>query len=56
MDIITYLQVQKLIEEAKLKALDRMNSAEMFGLMIMVKAGIAEIDRQIDELIGSDIL
>lgn len=56
MDKLEYLQIQKLITEAQIKALDRMNAAEMWGLMIMLKAGLAEIERCIDEIMGGDIL
>lgn len=51
MDKIEYLQSQRAIYAAEIEALDRMNAAEMWGLMIMLKAGLAEIDRQIDELL-----
>lgn len=54
--MIEYLKSQKLITEAQIKALDQMNAAEMWGLMIMLKAGLAEIDQQIDEIMGGDIL
>lgn len=56
MEPIDFLQRQRAIYAAEIVALDRMNAAEMWGLMIMLKAGMAEIDRQIDELIGDDIL
>ena len=56
MNKLEYLQSQKLITEAQIKALDRMNDAHMWGLMIMLKAGLAEIERQIDEIMGGDIL
>ena len=54
--MIEQLKSQKLITEAQIKALDAMNAAEMWGLMIMLKASVKEIDRQIDELESEDIL
>ena len=51
MEKIDYLQSQRAIIAAQIEALDRMNAAEMWGLMIMLKAGLSEIDRQIDELL-----
>lgn len=51
MEKIEYLQSWRAIKAAEIEALDRMNAAEMWGLMIMLKAGLAEIDRQIDELL-----
>lgn len=56
MTLLEYLQSQKLITEAQIKALDRMNDAKMWGLMILLKGGLAEIDRQIDEIQAGDIL
>lgn len=56
MDKLQYLQSQKLITEAQIKALDRMKVASAFEWMIALKAGLAEIDRQIDEIMGGDIL
>lgn len=56
MDKLQYLQSQKLITEAQIKALDRMHVASAFEWMIALKAGLAEIDRQIDEIMGGDIL
>lgn len=51
MEKIDYLQSQRAITAAEIEALDRMNAAEMWGLMIMRKAALVEIDRQIDELL-----
>lgn len=51
MEKIDYLQSQRAITAAEIEALDRMNAAEMFGLMIMRKSALVEIDRQIDELL-----
>lgn len=51
MEKIDYLQSQRYIIAAEIEALDRMNAAEMWGMMIMLKAGLKEIDRQIDELL-----
>lgn len=56
MDKLQYLQSQKLITEAQIKALDRMQVASAFEWMIALKAGLVEIDRQIDEIMGGDIL
>lgn len=56
MTILEYLQSQKQITEAQIKALDAMNAAEMWTMVIMLKATLAEIDRQIDELESGDIL
>lgn len=56
MDKLEYLLSQKLITQAQIKALDAMNDAKMWGLMILLKGGLAEIDRQIDEIEGGDIL
>ena len=56
MEKIEYLQSQKLITEAQIKALDRMKIASAFEWMIALKAGLEEIERQIDELQSGDIL
>jgi hypothetical protein len=56
MDKLEHLQSQKLITEAQIKALDRMRVASAFEWMIALKAGLAEIERQIDEIMGGDIL
>jgi hypothetical protein len=56
MEKLEYLQSQKLIYEAQIKALDKMRVASAFEWMIALKAGLAEIERQIDELENSDIL
>lgn len=56
MDKLEFLQSQKLILQAQITALDRMNDAHYWGLIITLKAGLAEIDRQIDEIIRADIL
>jgi len=54
--MIEQLKSQKLIYQAQIKALDAMNDAHFWGLMIMLRAGLAEIDRQIDEIQAGDIL
>jgi len=56
MDKLEYLLLQKQITEAQIKALDRMNDASMWATMIMLKAGLAEIEKCIDEIMGGDIL
>lgn len=57
MNILENLQSQKLIYQAQIQALDRMRDASMWAMMIMLKAGLVEIERQIDELLGAgDIL
>lgn len=56
MEKLEFLQSQKLITEAQIKALDRMKIASAFEWMIALKAGLEEIERQIDEIIGGDIL
>lgn len=56
MNLLDYLKSQKLITEAQIKVLDRMQVASAFEWMIALKAGLAEIDRQIDEIMGGDIL
>ncbi len=51
MEKIEYLQSQRAIKAAGIVALDRMNDAGMWPMMILLKAEVAEIDRQIDELL-----
>lgn len=51
MEKIDYLQSQRAIKAAGIVALDRMNDAGMWPMMILLKAEVAEIDRQIDELL-----
>lgn len=53
MSKLEYLQSQKLITEAQIKALNAMNDAHYWGLLILLKAGLTEIDRHI---MGGDIL
>lgn len=56
MEKLEFLQSQKKITEAQIEALDRMNAAEMWGMKIMLKVGLEEIDRQIGEIEAGDIL
>lgn len=53
---LEFLQSQKLITEAHIKALDRMQVASAFEWMITLKAGLVEIERQIIEIESEDIL
>lgn len=56
MTLLEFLQTQKLITEAQIKALDRMQVASAFEWMIALKAGLVEIERQIIEIELDDIL
>lgn len=56
MEKLEYLQSQKLITEVQIEALDRMGDANMWAHEIMLKGGLSEIDRQIDEIQAGDIL
>lgn len=51
MEKIDYLQSQRAIKAAGIMALDRMNDAGMWPMLILLKAEAAEIDKQIDELL-----
>lgn len=53
---LEYLQSQKLITEVQIMALDKMQVASAFEWMITLKAGLTEIERQIMEIEGEDIL
>lgn len=56
MTLLEFLQSQKLITEVQIKALDKMRVASAFEWMIALKAGLAEIERQIIEIESEDIL
>lgn len=56
MNLLEHLQSQKLITEAQIKALDRMQVASAFEWMIALKASVVEIERQIIEIEVEDIL
>lgn len=56
MNKLEFLQSQKLIMEAQITALDKMRVASAFEWMIALKASVVEIDRQIMEIEGGDIL
>lgn len=51
MEKIDYLQSQRAIKTAGIVALDQMNDAGMWPMMILLKAEVVEIERQIDELL-----
>lgn len=53
---LEFLQSQKLIIEAQIIALHRMQVASAFEWMIALKAGLVEIERQIIEIESEDIL
>jgi len=56
MEKLEYLQSQKQIFEAQIEALDRMRVSSAFEWMIALKAGLKEIERQIDLILGDDLL
>lgn len=55
MSKLEYLQSQQLIFQAQITALDKMRVASAFEWMIALKAGLAEIERQIDEILMEDL-
>lgn len=56
MNKIEYLQSQKLITEAQILALKKMQIASAFEWKIALEAGLVEVERQIAELEMGDIL